>query len=614
MLLVSKGAALAVTLIAVLVVILLGVAFYFLIKYNYKKFHEESDNLTEQTITKAEMDKSISNYIKKVGRFGEFTLIYIDIDNFTSMNDVFGREQCQEFLTEIAGRIAKRFPYRTVISNYKDDEFLIFIKDNLTYEQVCKITDAILSDVRGKLYVSTVDSISLTASAGICMYPSCGRTQEELVRNLELATYISKREGGNKYTMYYRTLVTDESDNYKFFLEIKHAILNKEFNLYYQPIIDLNTDNIYGFEALMRWNHPEKGVLPPAMFMNIMEKSGDIYWVGKWGLELLCAKYKELQPLVGDNFHLTLNLSTKQLTYEDLADDLILVCRKASVATESIVLEISGFAMFEKMENVKQNLLKLRDAGFTIAVDGFDLDYSTITKISKEPIDMIKISRDFFKNEITEDPNNPRPITSDEEKAKAEIEETKNLKEKFAKMLVESANVARRLVVSEGIETKEQEQYVLSLGIGLGQGYYYSKPISEAEIEEFIRLRKWDEHTFDPSKEQVAPQAETKDKDEDLAAEVDMNQIAEDMQNKESNESETSAPSAKAETVEKTETKSETGDVTEEKAEAALDTSTEEEPEKEAEEEPVKKELKQEVSEKDEDSDDSDDEEESDEE
>lgn len=517
MLLVSGGAALSVTLIALVVVIGLGVLFYFLIRYNFNKFHEETDNLTKQTITKAEMDKAITNHIKRVGRFGEFTLIYLDIDNFTSMNDIFGREQCQEFLTEIAGRFVKRFPYRTVISNFKDDEFMIFIKDNLTYEQVCKVCNQLLSDVRQKLFVSTTDSISLTASAGICMYPSCGRTHDELLKNLELATYISKREGGNKYTMYYRALSSDEVENYHFFLEIKKAIANKEFCLYYQPIINLNTDNLYGFEALMRWNHPEQGVLPPAKFIDIMEKSGDIYWVGKWGLELLCQKYNELQPLVDDDFHLTLNLSTKQLTYDNLADELILVCKKGQVSPTKIVLEVSGFAMFEKMENVKQNLLKLRDAGFIIAVDGFDLDYATITKIAKEPIDMIKISRNFFANEISNDTNNPRPISSDEEKVKEELAEQKELKEKFAKMLIESANVARRVVVSEGVETKEQEQYVLGLGVSYGQGYYYSKPISSEETQEFIKMRKWDEHTYDPSKE--AQEVES-NPDAELAAEV----------------------------------------------------------------------------------------------
>ena len=463
------------TLIILLIVICAGVGFYFLIKYNLKKYNEENDNLNDKTVTKADMNKAIAAHIKKIGRFGDFSLIYLDIDNFTATNDVFGREQCDEFLQEICARFQKRFPYRTVISKYNNDEFLVFIKENLTYEQVCKVAEALLQDVKQKLYVSTTESISLSASAGICLYPSCGKNVDELLRNIELATYISKREGGNKYTVYNRNMTKDESSNYQFFIEIKNAIQNKEFCLYYQPIINLNTNNICAYEALMRWNHPEKGVLPPAKFMNIMEQSGDVYWVGKWGLELIAAKHTALASLVGAEFKMSLNLSTKQLTYEKTADELMLVVKKANVKPENIILEISGYTMFEHMENVKQNLLKLRDNGFTMAVDGFELDYSTITKIQKEPIDMIKLNRSFL-SDIEKNPGD------------------KEIKEKFVTMLVESANIAHRTVVCEGVETKEQEEYIKSKGITIGQGYYYSKPIPEDEIEDFIRYRKWEEH------------------------------------------------------------------------------------------------------------------------
>lgn len=464
-----------ITLLVVLAAVGLGVIFYFLIKYNLKKYNDENENLNDKTVSKNDMNKSIAAHIKKVGRFGDFSLIYLDIDNFTSTNDVFGREQCDDFLQEICSRFQKRFPYRTVISKYNNDEFLILIKENLTYEQVCKVAEALLADVRAKLYVSTTESISLSASAGVALYPSCGTTLEALLKNLELATYVSKREGGNKFTVYNKNMTKDETSNYQFFIEIKKAIANKEFCLYYQPIIDLNTNNICAYEALMRWNHPEQGVLPPAKFMNIMEQSGDIYWVGKWGLEIIASKHEALASLVGGEFKLSLNLSTKQLTYEKTADELMLVAKKANVKPQNIILEISGYTMFEHMENVKQNLLKLRDNGFTMAVDGFELDYSTITKIQKEPIDMIKLNRSF----LADIEKNP---------------ESKEIKEKFVKMLVESAEVAHRVVVCEGVETAEQEAYVKSQGINIGQGYYYSKPIPEDEIEDFIRYRKWETH------------------------------------------------------------------------------------------------------------------------
>lgn len=461
------------TILIVLATIALGVILYLLILYNNKKYKEENDVLNDKTLSKNEMNKSISSYIKKVGRFGDFTLIYLDIDNFTNLNEIFGREQCDEFLQEISNRISKRLPYHTVISKYNNDEFLVFIKENLTYEQACKVCESLLNDIKQKLYVSSNESISLTASAGICLYPSCGKDVNELIKNLELATYISKREGGAKYTVYYSNLSKEETSNFKFFKEVKKAISNKEFCLYYQPIMDLQRNSIYGFEALMRWNHPERGVLPPAEFLSILDQSGDIYWVGKWGLELAVKTLSEAQKLIdGGDVHISLNLSVKQLSYEKLADDLILVAKKASINPKNVIFEIAGFAMFEKIDNVKQNLMKLRDFGFLTAVDGFELDYSTLTKIQKEPIDMIKLNRAFLTDK-----------NSNEE-----------IREKFVKMLVESASLTKRIVVSEGIETLENVEYVMSQDITFGQGYYYSKPMPEGEVADFIRYRKWEEN------------------------------------------------------------------------------------------------------------------------
>lgn len=464
------------TIVFVLLAIGLGVGIFFLIKLNIKKLNEDSEVLDDKTVSKAEMDRSITSYIKKVGKFGDFSLIYIDIDNFSNTNDLFGREQCDLFLREISERFTRRYPYRCVISKYNEDEFLIFIKENLTYEQVCGVCNNLLADVRKKLFVSTTESIVLTASAGICLYPSCGKTTEELIRNLELSTYISKREGGNKYTVFYKNLVKDESSNYQFFKEVKEAITNKEFCLYYQPMMDLIHNKVFGFEALMRWNHPKEGVLAPAKFISVMEQSGDIYWVGNWGLELLTQKYLEFQKNGNEDISLSLNLSSKQLTYESLADDLILVAKKAGVDASHIILEVNGYQVFERAMNVKPNLLKLRDFGFKVAVDGFELDYSTISKIAKEPIDIIKLNRSFLED-----------IANNE------------IKEKFVKMLVETCESINRMVICEGVENKEAEDYIKKNGVMYSQGYYYSKPMEEDKVLDFVRYRKWEEGSSEES-------------------------------------------------------------------------------------------------------------------
>lgn len=458
------------TAVAVLVTIGLCFLLYKLILVNIRKYHEENDIITENALSKTGMNKAIETYIKKVGNFGNFSMIYIDLDNFTNTNDIFGKEQCDEFLVEITNRIIKKLPFKAQVSKYNNDEFLILIKEAFTYDQVVKISDALLKEIRQKINVSSYETITITASAGIVLYPSCGNKLDNLLANMELASYISKREGGNKSTVYYSSLTMEETGNYQFFKEVKSAIANKEFCLYYQPIVDLQHNEIYAFEALMRWNHPVQGILPPAKFINVLEQSGDIYWVGQWGLEIMINKIKEINKLFPDGkARCSLNLSTKQLTYEKLADDLIKVAKRTSVEISSIILEISGYAMFDKMENVKPNLLKLRDAGFVIAVDGFGLDYSTISRIEKEPIDIIKLDRNFLED-----------ISSNA------------TKEKFVKMLVESGKVTNRLVISEGIETLEVVNYVKNNDINFGQGYYFSKPMSDDLVQDYIRYRKWD--------------------------------------------------------------------------------------------------------------------------
>ncbi len=458
------------TIIALVITIVLCLVIYKLIKINYRKYKEENDTITESALSKVGMNKAIDAYIKRVGNFGNFSMIYLDIDNFTSTNDIFGREQCDEFLVQITNRIIKRLPFKALVSKYNNDEFLILIKEAFNYDQVVKISEALLKEIRQKIHVTSYESITLTASSGVVLYPSCGTKTDELIANLELATYISKRQGGNRTTVYYSAMSIEETSNYIFYKEVKNAISNKEFVLYYQPIIDIQHNEIYAFEALMRWNHPVQGILPPAKFINVLEQSGDIYWVGQWGLELMISKIKELNKLFPDGkARVSLNLSTKQLTYEKLADDFIKLAKRTAVEVSSVILEISGYTMFEKMENVKSNLLKLRDAGFTIAVDGFGLDYSTIAKIEKEPIDIIKLDRSFLEN-----------IHNNQ------------IKEKFVKMLVDSAKISNRMVIAEGIETDEMERYVNRQEIEFGQGYYYSKPMSEDLIQDFVRYRRWD--------------------------------------------------------------------------------------------------------------------------
>lgn len=460
------------SILAIIVTILLGLVVLWRLKINLKKYRDENDALTEQTISKTEMVRNIEYYIAKVGQFGNFALIYVDLDDFTDLNEVVGRETADKILAGVADRLAESLPYRGSICRYHNDEFLIFIKDELSSDELMDITAQYIEIINEPFKVLQDEIIHINASIGIATYPTCGSNFKELLSNLELASYVSKRDGGNKSTFYYSELGALETANLAYFKEVKDAIKNREFCLFYQPMVNIKSQELFGFEALLRWNHPVHGVLSPFKFITILEQSGDIGWVGLWGFEHLVKQIGILKTKFPNvSLKCSLNLSTKQLLSATIVDDFRKVLKKYKIEANCVILEIAEYAMYEKIGRLKTNLLKLRDLGFLIAVDGFNLDYSALTTIEREPIDIIKLDQDFL-DDI----------------------ENNFMKEKFVSMLVDYALKNNRIVISEGIENLEMSQYVLKQQIEYGQGYLFSVPICEEDLGDFIKYRRWTEN------------------------------------------------------------------------------------------------------------------------
>ncbi len=466
---INDGLAIVIMLIAVLVTIGLGVLIFFLIKRNIIKEREEHDVIVENAITQRAMVDSIKQYIKKVDRFGALTLYYIDIDGFGDLNDVFGAEACDQILKEIAARILRVLPYKASLCRYKNDEFLVFIKDEDNKGRIEKIASQINEIINSPYQVLVGESLTLTASIGMVTYPQAGATFEELYSNLELTTYVSKRDGGNKFTNFYASIKEEETDNMIYFQEIKNAILNKEFVLYFQPIVNLKDKTMEGAEALMRWNHPTKGVQAPSTFLKVLEQSGDIKWVGEWGIESMIRMHNQMAerfPTIPMRF--SLNLSTKQLLDSTLATKFIDIMNKNNAKPEQYMLEISDFMMVERIAVIKTNIYKLRDFGFKIAVDGFELDGQSVQNIQRSPIDVIKLGRGFLKDI-----------------------ENNFMKERFLQILVKYAMDNNRQLICEGIETAEVTKYVKEQNVFYGQGYYFAKPMSQEAFAEYLEKHQY---------------------------------------------------------------------------------------------------------------------------
>lgn len=465
----DNGASILITCIVVVLTIGLGILIYIAIRKNLKHFKEEDEIIVENAVTKSQMIQSVQKHIKKVGNFGAATFLYIDIDSFHDLNDLFGTKACDEILKEMAVRILKVLPYKASLARYQNDEFLVFIKDEDNQSRNEKLCKKILDIMHAPFQVLIGEKINVTASIGICTFPQAGSTFTELINNLELTCYVSKRNGGNSFTNYYATLSDDEKDNMAYYKEIKEAIQRKEFVLYYQPIIDFKNRVIIGAEALMRWNHPTQGVLSPQKFIKVMEQSGDIRWVGEWGIDTMI-KFQETMaekfPALPMTF--SLNLSTKQLLNPNLASSLIAIAAKHHAKPENFMFEITDFMIYEKIGVIKTNIFKLKDYGFKIAVDGFILDGHSVQSIQRSPVDVIKLGRAFLKDI-----------------------ENNFMKEKLLEILRDFSKENNKTIISEGIEGAEYVQYVKNQGILLGSGYYFAKPLDSNDFENYVDKMAW---------------------------------------------------------------------------------------------------------------------------
>lgn len=465
----DNGSSILISCIVIVATIGIGILLFYFIRKNLKHLKEEKDIIVDNAIPKTQMVQSINKHIKKVGSFGAASFLYVDIDAFHDLNELFGAKACDEILREAATRMIRVLPYKATLTRYQNDEFLIFIRDEdnqLRNEKLCK---KILDAINLPFQILLGEKVNITASIGVCTFPQAGSNFSDIFSNLELTTFVSKRNGGNKFTNYYATLSDDEKDNMAYYKEIKEAIQNKEFVLYYQPIIDFKNRVIVGAEALMRWNHPTQGVLSPQKFIKVMEQSGDIRWVGEWGIDTMIKFQEEMAekfPAIPMVF--SLNLSTKQLLNPNLATSLISIASKHHAKPSNFMLEITDFMIYEKIGVIKTNIFKLKDYGFKIAVDGFVLDGQSVQSIQRSPVDVVKLGRGFLKDI-----------------------DNNFMKERLLEILMNFSKENNRLIISEGIESAEMVQYVKNQGVDLGSGYYFAKPLAANDFENYVDKMAW---------------------------------------------------------------------------------------------------------------------------
>ncbi|WP_213875578.1 EAL domain-containing protein [Pseudomonas sp. dw_358] len=392
------------------------------------------------------------------------SLLLVDIDNFKRINDSLGHQTGDKLLISLARRLRNSLSPSGSLARFASNEFAVLL-DDTDLELGQQIAIQVLKTLDKPMFVDN-QLINVTGSVGLACAPLHGRDPQTLMKNAGLALHKAKANGKHQVQVFTEALNAEAS--YKLFVEnnLRRALTQNELEVFYQPKLCLKTGRLLGLEALLRWNHPEKGMIRPDQFISVAEETGLIIPIGKWVARQACRMSKAMTEAGLGRLQVAINLSPKQFSDPDLVSSIASILTEEQLDAELLELELTEGLLLEATEDTHRQLDQLKSLGLTLAMDDFGTGYSSLSYLKKFPIDIIKIDRSF----IHEIPDNQ----DDMEITSAVIAMAHNLKLK---------------VVAEGIETAEQLAFLRRHRCDVGQGYLFDRPIPSQELIE--RLRRY---------------------------------------------------------------------------------------------------------------------------
>ncbi|MFF2752782.1 EAL domain-containing protein [Psychrobacillus sp. NPDC058041] len=385
-------------------------------------------------------------------------VLMIDLDRFKVINDSLGHNAGDLLLKEVTKRLKSSIHRNDVIFRHSGDEFIIVLSD-ADKTIASKVAQRVLNVLAGTYKIENHEIFN-TSSIGISLFPENGETVETLIKHADFAMYQAKKAGKNNYQFY---LINEHEFNpLQMEVDLYKAIEHDEFLLHYQPKISLKTGNILGVEALIRWNHPESGMISPATFIPISEETGLIIPIGEWVLYTACKQNKAWQQK-GFKTVMAVNISARQFTQSNFVNLVATILKETGLKPQYLELEITE-SMTTDIECTISTLQQLKQLGVRISIDDFGTGFSSLNYLKQFPIDTLKIDQSFVRGLY----NNPNDET-------------------IVKTIISMAHNLHLNVVAEGIETKEQLVFLQQHLCNEGQGYFFSKPLLANELEEVLQ-------------------------------------------------------------------------------------------------------------------------------
>jgi diguanylate cyclase len=394
-------------------------------------------------------------------------LLFIDLDGFKTFNDTLGHEAGDALLTQFAQRLKRLVRRDDMVARISGDEFVIALSGLEDPQTAAFVAHKLHAELIAPFHVGD-QAFVVTASIGVSVYPNDADDSDALLRHADAAMYRVKRSGKNGHQFYRRETDAQLERQRALERDLRSAIQAEALSVVYQPLHDLHTGEVRTFEALLRWEHPELGHVPPTDFIPVAEQSGLIVPLGRWVLHETCRQAKAWQRLTSQPFRVSVNVSPLQFAQPAFYPSVVEALETHQLMPDMLQLELTEGIVLHGVDHVTSTLDRLQRLGVRIAIDDFGTGYSSLAYLRDLPIDSVKIDRSFVK-----DLGTPRKGPQ------------------FALALVEAiTSLASHLdleVVAEGIETKAQCELLTSLGCSTGQGFYFAQPMTAAEAETYLR-------------------------------------------------------------------------------------------------------------------------------
>jgi len=407
----------------------------------------------------------LSRCIESVaGSEGTIAVLFVDLDRFKRINDVFGHDAGNLVLREAARRIGAGVREGDTVSRLGGDEFTVLLEGVETTPGICAVSDRIRAELRRPFPVAESE-VYVSASVGIAVFPRDGTSAEELLKRADVAMYQAKNNGRDNHQFYSPESESRISRRLDMEVRLRRALENGELEVHYQPQVSFTDGEIRSVEALVRWNNPDLGWVPPTQFIPLAEETGLIHAIGAWVLETAAAQAKAWQAAGTDPMRMCINVSARQLD-DKLVGTVSRILARTGISPSCLELEITESVMVSKDPGTEAALQALRTLGIGFAIDDFGTGYATFDYLKRLPVRTLKVDGSFIRN-VCDSPDD-------------------------AAIVAASVSLARSLslrVVAEGVETAEQHALLCKLGCDDCQGYHASRPLPPAALENLLRHR-----------------------------------------------------------------------------------------------------------------------------